>query len=116
MSGGAAYVLSKEALRRFMTRAFHNVTLCPRPQKFGIEDLYMGVCLQNVGVHLADARFALSADNKPKFMPLDLHTYMGTDNTTEISEWLLTMTPHAVERVSCLCIVQCVKCNKSGLK
>ncbi|XP_004534047.1 glycoprotein-N-acetylgalactosamine 3-beta-galactosyltransferase 1 [Ceratitis capitata] len=98
MSGGAAYVLSKEALRRFMTTAFHNSTLCPRAQKFGIEDFYMGVCLQNVGVHLADARFALSAaDNKPKFMPLDLHTYMSTDNATQLSEWLLTMTPYAVE-------------------
>uniref|UniRef100_A0A0A1X6F5 N-acetylgalactosaminide beta-1,3-galactosyltransferase n=1 Tax=Zeugodacus cucurbitae TaxID=28588 RepID=A0A0A1X6F5_ZEUCU len=98
MSGGAAYVLSKEALRRFMTQAFDNATRCPRPHKFGIEDFYMGVCLQNVGVQLADARFALSGDNKPKFMPLDLHTYMATDNTTEISEWLLTMTPHPVER------------------
>uniref|UniRef100_A0A0K8U018 N-acetylgalactosaminide beta-1,3-galactosyltransferase n=1 Tax=Bactrocera latifrons TaxID=174628 RepID=A0A0K8U018_BACLA len=98
MSGGAAYVLSKEALRRFTTVAYHNSTLCPRAQKFGIEDFYMGVCLQNVGVHLADARFALSVDDKPKFIPLDLQTYMGTDNTTEISEWLLTMTPHPVER------------------
>ncbi|XP_053960121.1 glycoprotein-N-acetylgalactosamine 3-beta-galactosyltransferase 1-like [Anastrepha ludens] len=97
MSGGAAYVLSKEALRRFMTTAFYNTSICPRAQKFGIEDFYMGVCLQNVGVHLADARFALSTDNKPKFMPLDLNTYMNTDNATEISEWLLTMTPHTVE-------------------
>ncbi|XP_067625652.1 glycoprotein-N-acetylgalactosamine 3-beta-galactosyltransferase 1 isoform X2 [Eurosta solidaginis] len=97
MSGGAAYVLSKEALRRFMTLAFHNATLCPRPQKFGIEDFYMGICLQNVGVHLADARFALSSDNKPKFMPLDLQTYLNPDNTTKISDWLYKMTPHRIE-------------------
>ncbi|XP_017472021.1 PREDICTED: glycoprotein-N-acetylgalactosamine 3-beta-galactosyltransferase 1 [Rhagoletis zephyria] len=97
MSGGAAYVLSKEALRRFMTMAFHNTTLCPRARKFGIEDFNMGICLQNVGVHLADARFALGTDNKPKFIPIDLHTYMSTDNTTEISDWLLSMSPHRVE-------------------
>ncbi|XP_013102271.1 glycoprotein-N-acetylgalactosamine 3-beta-galactosyltransferase 1 [Stomoxys calcitrans] len=55
MSGGAGYVLSKEALKRFVELGYSNKTIC-HPGKGGSEDKEMGKCLQNVGVVAGDSR------------------------------------------------------------
>ncbi|EDW63225.2 glycoprotein-N-acetylgalactosamine 3-beta-galactosyltransferase 1 isoform X1 [Drosophila virilis] len=91
MSGGASYVLSREALRRFMTQAYDSGKICPEPKKMGIEDFYMGICLQNVGVHLIDSARALSEEDKPKFFPLDLESYLHNFNAS-IPDWLREMS------------------------
>ncbi|XP_037959689.1 glycoprotein-N-acetylgalactosamine 3-beta-galactosyltransferase 1-like [Teleopsis dalmanni] len=55
MSGGAGYALSKEALRRFVNKAYPNSKIC-RQRSGGSEDKEMGYCLQNVGVVAGDSR------------------------------------------------------------
>ncbi|XP_002028359.2 glycoprotein-N-acetylgalactosamine 3-beta-galactosyltransferase 1 [Drosophila persimilis] len=97
MSGGASYVLSRETLHRFMTQAYESEVVCPQPKRMGIEDFYMGICLQNVGVHLVDSAQALGGDDaKHKFMPLDLESYMSDSNATT-PDWLRLMSVSEVE-------------------
>ncbi|XP_068140299.1 glycoprotein-N-acetylgalactosamine 3-beta-galactosyltransferase 1 [Drosophila tropicalis] len=92
MSGGASYVLSRQALNRFMLQAYPSEIICPQPKKMGIEDFYMGICLQNVGVHLIDSSQALEGDDKPKFMPLDLQDYLLSSNSSNLPDWLHLMS------------------------
>jgi len=82
-----------------MTKAYESEVICPQPKKMGIEDFYMGICLQNVGVHFVDSAQALDGDTKPKFMPLDLENYLMDANST-IPEWLRLMSFSQVETVS----------------
>lgn len=65
MSGGAGYVLSREALKRFVRRALPNRRLCYRGHK-GHEDVEIGKCLQNVQVVFGDSR---DEYNKTRFFP-----------------------------------------------
>jgi glycoprotein-N-acetylgalactosamine 3-beta-galactosyltransferase len=50
-SGGAGYVLSREALKRFALQAITDETgiLCQKGNG-GAEDVEMGKCMENVGV------------------------------------------------------------------
>ncbi|KAH8418836.1 hypothetical protein KR222_011475 [Zaprionus bogoriensis] len=91
MSGGASYVLSREALRRFMEQAYDAGRLCPEAKRMGIEDFYMGICLQNVGVHLIDSARALAEDDRPKFFPLDFESFLSNANAS-IPDWLREMS------------------------
>lgn len=55
MSGGAGYVLSREAVRRFVVDAIPNSELC-KTQAYGLEDAELGKCLENVHVLAGDSR------------------------------------------------------------
>lgn len=101
MSGGASYVLSREALRRFMSEAYSSDKICPAAKKTGIEDFYMGICLQNVGVHLIDSKRALPAEQKPKFFPLDVAKYLFNSNVS-IPDWLREMSVSQIATVCAL--------------
>lgn len=66
MSGGAGYVLSRDALRRLNLVAFNSSKLCPlnmRP-----EDKQIGYCLINVGVVTGDSR---DETGRERFLPLN---------------------------------------------
>ncbi|KAI8119306.1 Glycoprotein-N-acetylgalactosamine 3-beta-galactosyltransferase 1 [Lucilia cuprina] len=72
MSGGAGYVLSKEALRLFAEHAYPNRVLC-RQTPGGSEDKEMGTCLQNVGVVAGDSRDELK---RGRFFPTSLYSHI----------------------------------------
>merc|ERR1719244_763852 len=77
MSGGAGYVLSKEAVRRFAEEALPDNSLC-KEEDTGAEDAEMGKCLMNVGVKSVDAR-----DNFGRFRFLPFQP----QNHIEQREW-----------------------------
>ena len=58
MSGGAGYVLSKEALKRFASQGLSDKkgVLC-RSDGGGAEDVEMGKCMENLGVAAGDSRY-----------------------------------------------------------
>uniref|UniRef100_A0A336LXY8 Glycoprotein-N-acetylgalactosamine 3-beta-galactosyltransferase 1 n=1 Tax=Culicoides sonorensis TaxID=179676 RepID=A0A336LXY8_CULSO len=66
MSGGAGYVLSKEALRRFIEQALPDPAKC-RHSNDGAEDVNMGKCMMSVGVKFGDTR---DAQKKNRFLPM----------------------------------------------
>ncbi|XP_068140300.1 glycoprotein-N-acetylgalactosamine 3-beta-galactosyltransferase 1 [Drosophila tropicalis] len=78
ITGGAGYVLSKSALRRFMTLGFYNSSICS-DRSFGIEDVDLGRCLRNVGVVAGD-----SQDDKglPRFLPSPHYQNTRSSNAT----------------------------------
>jgi glycoprotein-N-acetylgalactosamine 3-beta-galactosyltransferase len=55
MSGGAGYVLSREALRRFAADHISESPKCRRSD-FGVEDIEMGRCMGAIGVAAGDSR------------------------------------------------------------
>ncbi|XP_055848909.1 glycoprotein-N-acetylgalactosamine 3-beta-galactosyltransferase 1-like isoform X2 [Episyrphus balteatus] len=65
MSGGAGYVLSKEALRLFVEKGLTHPELC-RPSNNGPEDVEMGKCMENVGVFAGDSR---DTNGRGRFFP-----------------------------------------------
>ncbi|XP_018006940.2 glycoprotein-N-acetylgalactosamine 3-beta-galactosyltransferase 1-like, partial [Hyalella azteca] len=68
MSGGAGYVLSKEAVRRLVEEGLPNPRKC-RADAAGDEDVEMGRCLQNVGVIAGDSRDHMGRDRFFPFIP-----------------------------------------------
>ncbi|KAM4613169.1 glycoprotein-N-acetylgalactosamine 3-beta-galactosyltransferase 1-B [Polymixia lowei] len=65
MSGGAGYVLSKEALRRFV-EGFKN-KVCSHTSS--VEDLAMGQCMEKVGVQAGDSRDTNQRETFHPFVP-----------------------------------------------
>ncbi|XP_037934817.1 glycoprotein-N-acetylgalactosamine 3-beta-galactosyltransferase 1-like [Teleopsis dalmanni] len=78
MSGGAGYVLSKEALRRFVEVGYTNRKLCSHNNLS--EDKEMGICLQNIGVVAGDSRDEFGQE---RFLPLAPIHLLPVDT----SEW-----------------------------
>ncbi|KAH8418775.1 hypothetical protein KR222_002162 [Zaprionus bogoriensis] len=71
MSGGAGYVLSREALRRLVEQGFRS-PVC-NSQQVGTEDYEMGVCLASCGVVAGDSR---DAHERHRFLALTLEHFM----------------------------------------
>ncbi|XP_010873408.2 glycoprotein-N-acetylgalactosamine 3-beta-galactosyltransferase 1-A isoform X1 [Esox lucius] len=65
MSGGAGYVLSKEALRRFVEGFRTKVCTHTTP----VEDLALGQCLEKMGVLAMDSRDTLRRETFHPFVP-----------------------------------------------
>ncbi|XP_045583776.1 glycoprotein-N-acetylgalactosamine 3-beta-galactosyltransferase 1 isoform X2 [Procambarus clarkii] len=75
MSGGGGYVLSREAVKRFVTKALplKDQSKCPSEATKGAEDLQLGICLESVGVAAGDS---LDEEGKPRFFsnsPMSLY-------------------------------------------
>jgi len=69
-SGGAGFVLSKEALQRFVEVALHkNDSSCKTNSDAGAEDVELGKCMWNVGVRAGDSRDFLGQKRFFPFSP-----------------------------------------------
>lgn len=68
MSGGAGYILSREALRRFIETSLKNPSKC-RGDAGGSEDLEMGKCMESAGVIAGDTRDELGRERFHPFIP-----------------------------------------------
>ncbi|KAG4072000.1 hypothetical protein HA402_010937 [Bradysia odoriphaga] len=82
MSGGSGYVLSREAVRRFVEVAIPDKTKC-RQDNDGFEDVEMGKCLETVHVVAGDSRDSVG---RGRFFPISPDTQQipiygsGSDN------------------------------------
>lgn len=68
MSGGAGYVLSREAVKRFVEVGLTNSTGCSK-SKSGAEDVEMGKCMEAVHVLAGDSRDSLGRGRFFPFVP-----------------------------------------------
>ena len=91
MSGGAGYVLSKEALKKFAVEAYNDTEICPT--NFKSEDVQLGMCLENVGVIAGDSR---DCEGKERFIPLAVEHVIPSDT----SFWYKNYTYYPQTKVS----------------
>lgn len=68
MSGGAGYVLSREAVKRFIEVGLNNATGCSKSNN-GAEDVEMGKCMEAVQVKAGDSRDSLGRGRFFPFVP-----------------------------------------------
>ncbi|XP_065360903.1 glycoprotein-N-acetylgalactosamine 3-beta-galactosyltransferase 1-like [Calliphora vicina] len=76
MSGGAGYVLSKEALKKFGSEAFDDPDKCS--ESYQAEDVQLGMCLENIGVIAGDSR---DEEGNERFLPLPIEYLIPEDKT-----------------------------------
>lgn len=74
MSGGAGYVLSKEAVRRFVVEGIPNPKYC-RAEDSEMDDIELGKCMEKLNVTAGDSR---DLDGKGRMFPLDPKEHLVT--------------------------------------
>ncbi|CAN7937407.1 unnamed protein product, partial [Ixodes hexagonus] len=83
MSGGAGYVLSREAVRRLVEHALNDPTKC-RQDEGGAEDVEIGKCLEKVGVKAGDSR---DLQGRERFFPLSPDFHLITGQSKDFWFW-----------------------------
>ncbi|KFB49838.1 AGAP012265-PA-like protein [Anopheles sinensis] len=77
-SGGAGYVMSREAVRRFYDKALEDEAVCPLNRE--VEDLELGKCMEGVNVTAGDSRDELGRKRFLPFQPVDHLTGSVSDD------------------------------------
>ncbi|XP_061749562.1 glycoprotein-N-acetylgalactosamine 3-beta-galactosyltransferase 1-B-like [Nerophis ophidion] len=95
MSGGAGYVLSKEALRRFL-EGFKN-KVCTHTSS--VEDLALGQCMEKVGVVAGDSRDTLQRET---FHPFVLEQHLTAKFSDSFWYWRYNYYPISQESLTYL--------------
>uniref|UniRef100_A0A914XKZ0 N-acetylgalactosaminide beta-1,3-galactosyltransferase n=1 Tax=Plectus sambesii TaxID=2011161 RepID=A0A914XKZ0_9BILA len=95
MSGGAGYVLSREALRRFVEVALPNSTLCSSTHN-GAEDLEMGKCLEQVGVFTGDSR---DSKGRHRMLPFSPEAHVVPKEMAALPTWFYPYMYYDYEQV-----------------
>ena len=89
-SGGAGYVLSKEAMRRFGTKG-EDPTMCI--QDGGAEDIVFGKCMENLGVKVGNSTDSLG---RSRFHCFDIEMHVNG----VFPEWYLNYDAHRAKKVN----------------
>ncbi|CAH1996360.1 unnamed protein product [Acanthoscelides obtectus] len=84
MSGGAGYVLSREAVKRFVEISLRNATGCRIHENYGPEDLEIGRCLESAQVKAGDSRDSLGRN---RFLPLFPQRHLIPGEMWEETPW-----------------------------
>lgn len=99
-SGGAGYLLSKEALGRLGSKLNQNGTFC---LDWGIEDLDVGRCLRRLEVNLGDT---IDSENKERFHFANVFTHFYREFTERNWKHILPKYPiRKVSNIFLLCLV-----------
>ena len=85
MSGGAGYVISKNALEKFVTKGINDKTgkIC-RTNGKGSEDVELGKCMENLGIDPGDTRDTFG---KGRFFPLVPEKHLNPGLMDAESKW-----------------------------
>ncbi|KAG4080227.1 hypothetical protein HA402_008298 [Bradysia odoriphaga] len=96
MSGGAGYVLSREAVRRLVERAITNANIC-LGDDIGPEDVVLGYCLTNVNVSAVDTR---DSTGRERFFPFEPTAHLVPSPNDNASDyWYIKYSVHEIKDV-----------------
>ncbi|EDW04467.1 GH12988 [Drosophila grimshawi] len=83
MSGGGGYVLSREALRRFVVQGIPNPKMC-LPGTVVNEDIEIGKCMENLNVTAGDSR---DINGRGRMFPFDPEAHLIPSKDKEFWYW-----------------------------
>lgn len=88
MSGGAGYLLSREAVKLFIEKGLTDHSKCS-PDSFGIEDWEMGLCLEAINVTVGDTRDDIGRE---RFFPITLDFLIDEEKNRDEKFWYFSMS------------------------